>query len=286
MLPDRYVSFPLLAERHGALEAASGDLTPYEARCFSQNGEDGVIAELLRRCGSGPRWFVEFGVGAGNEGNCVLLADMLGWSGLFMEADPAQFGGLQRKYGNVERVRTVQATVGPENIDELLGAAGVPREIDVLSIDVDGIDYWIWDAIEAVEPRIVVVEYNSALDPTRRVTKPKDAREKWDETDYFGASLGALSSLAERKGLRLAYTDLSGANAFFVREGLTTGLPAPDEVEARAPNYHLSGLRLARDPQDRPWWDLDAERLVRVERDSPPSVPPQRSRRPWRRRRR
>jgi hypothetical protein len=115
----------------------------FELRVFSQNGEDGVIAELVRRTGAPGRFFVEFGIGSGGEGNCVFLADVLGWSGLFMEPDPDAHAALTRKFEGHPGVATLHATVTPENVEELFERAGVPAEPDVLSIDVDGNDYWI-----------------------------------------------------------------------------------------------------------------------------------------------
>jgi hypothetical protein len=166
---------------------------------------------------------------------------VLGWSGLFMENDPGLFAALEDKYRHRPRVRTVQADVGPENIDALLRQAGVPPEPDVLSVDVDGIDYWIWRALEAVRPRLVVIEYNAALDPDALLVQPRQPRIQWDGTQYFGASLGALRDLAARKGYRLVHTDLAGVNAFFVAGELAGPFPPEDAVPVRAPNYFLRG---------------------------------------------
>ena len=204
-----------LDRRHRAISAApSVDvemclLTQFELRVFSQNGEDGVLAEILRRIGVGEqRYFVEFGVESGREGNCVYLADIAGWRGLFMDGDERFFTALQQKYRASELVHTTNAMVMPENVQELFAAAEVPSEPDVLSIDVDGTDYWIWEAIKDYRPRVVVVEYNSALDPRRRLVQPADYEVGWDGTDYFGASLAAMRSLGERKGYRLVQPTL------------------------------------------------------------------------------
>jgi hypothetical protein len=184
---------------------------------------------------------VEFGVESGVQGNCVFLADVLGWSGLFMESDPASYALLEAKYLHRPQVATVNAAVDPGNIDALLGGAGVPVELDVLSIDVDGIDYWIWKALEAVRPRVVVIEYNASLDPRERLVQPLEPRLDWDGTDYFGASLGALVDLAHSKGYRLVHTDLAGVNAFFIAAELASPFGPEESVPIRAPNYFLSG---------------------------------------------
>lgn len=247
MSPDSRLVYDAIARlggryaTHPADRGDGGDLTPHELRVFSQNGEDGVIEEILRRIGVATRSCVEFGIESGVEGNCVFLADVLGWDALFMESHPERFAALAGKYRHRPQVRTVQATVSPANIDALLADAGMPTALDVLSIDVDGADYWIWKAIERVRPRLVVVEYNSALDPARRLVQPLEPSLGWDGTDYFGASLGALVALAEAKGYRLVYTDLAGVNAFFVARELAERFPPPERVAVRAPNYFLTG---------------------------------------------
>ena len=265
-----YMALGELDRRHRAIAETpsadvAGPLAPFELRVFSQNGEDGVLAEIFRRIGVGAeRFFVEFGVESGREGNCVYLADVAGWRGLFMDGDERFFTALQHKYRATERVCTTLAMVAPENVQELFDAAGVPSEPDVLSIDVDGADYWIWEAVEACRPRVVVVEYNSALDPSRRLVQPVDHEGGWDYTDYFGASLGAMRTLGERKGYRLAHTELSGVNAFFVREDLAEAcLPDAEDIPLRGtPNYFQRGISHPPDPAGRRYLDLDSGELV------------------------
>lgn len=216
-------------------------LTPYEHRVFSQNGEDGVLAELLRRVGVPSRWFVEFGIETGLEGNCVFLADVMGWSGLFIEPRKDAFEALARKYSANHLVHTCCALVRPENVEQLFAHAGVPLEPDVLSIDVDGNDYWIWQALTTYSPRIVVIEYNAQWPLLGRWVQPYDPMRTWQGTDNYGASLGALRSLGEDKGYRLVHTELTGNNAFFVRADLKAVLPALEVVPLRAPNHFLAG---------------------------------------------
>jgi len=103
--------------------------------------------------------------------------------------------------------------VTPENIESVFGEAGVPPEPDLLSIDVDGPDYWIREALEAYRPRVLVIEYNSGLPPGRQLVQPRTYAEPWDGTNYFGASLDALCALGERKGYRLVHTDQAAVDA-------------------------------------------------------------------------
>jgi hypothetical protein len=234
---------------------AALDLALYELRVLSQNGEDGVLAEILRRCGSSGKTFVEFGAGFGVENNCVLLADVLGWSGLFMEGGDAEYATLERKYHGSPRVSTEQAIVTPANVESLFARHGVADELDVLSIDVDGSDYWIWEALEAYRARVVVIEYNGALEPGRALVQPR-GHPGWDATTYYGASVEALTSLGEHKGYRLVHTDLTGNNAFLVRADLPGDFPSPEDVLRRRSNFFLAGHGHRPDELQRPFVDV------------------------------
>jgi hypothetical protein len=231
------------------------DLTRYEQRVFSQNGEDGVIAEILSRVGVGPRWFVEFGIGTGHQGNCVLLADVYGWNGLFCEPDPEGYAGLQAKYRANPRVRTDPQAITPGNIEAVFERHGVPEDLDVLSIDVDTIDYWIWKAVARYRPRLVVIEYNGSLSVDEALVYPYDDNARWDETAYYGSSLGAFRQLGAEKGYRLAHTELNGVNAFFVRDDLAATVGV-DEPPLRTTNFGLTGAAMPPDPHQRAWQRL------------------------------
>jgi hypothetical protein len=236
---------------------ADEEVADRELRIFSQNGEDGVLAAIHRRIGVGERFFVEFGAETGREANCVLLADVHGWAGLFMEADPDKYRELEEKYTNSQLVQTRLTMVTPDNIEELLAAAGTPEEFGVLSIDVDGQDYWLWKALDRYHPRVVVIEYNSALPAGAKLVQP-DEPIVWDKTNYGGASLGALVALAEKKGYRLAHLELTGTNAFFVRTDLADGLTGQPVL--RSPNHWLESSGHPPDPLHRPYVDLDVDR--------------------------
>jgi hypothetical protein len=123
-----------------------------------------------------------------------------------------------------------------ENINEMIRSAGLHGDIGLLSVDIDGNDYWVLDAIDAVDPRILIVEYNSTFGPHAAVTVPYDASFHRTSADYsnlyWGASLSALCLVAERKGLALVGTNSAGNNAFFVRVDLLGTLEhrSPEEV--------------------------------------------------------
>jgi len=240
----------LLRRRETAGTPASVDLAPYELKVFSQNGEDGVLDEILRRIGVQDRTFVEFGAGPGVEAVAVYLADVDRWHGHFIEADPADFQALAAKYAMSSRVTTTEAFVTPDEVEALFSRLAVPDEPDLLSIDIDGHDYWVWKAISRCRPRVVVIEYNAHLG-TDRLTMPRTSTPGWQGTDYFGASIGALVDLGTEKGYRLVHCDLTGVNAFFVRDDLGGEFLPADEIPLRAPNYLLQGVR--HPPGTGPW---------------------------------
>lgn len=222
------------------------DLSAHEARVLSQNGEDGVLAEILRRLGRRRGRFVEIGAHA-EEANCLFLADALGFGGAFIDADAAQVARLQRKYASRADVRLACARVTAKNVHELLGSLGVQSEFDVLSIDIDGNDYWIWRALTDYSPAVVVIEHNAALPAGKPVVQRYDEAYEWDGTNQFGASRLAMIELGRSKGYRLVHTDLTGVNLFFVMEQLWPS--EQDDAVVRPPNYFF---RLLLHPQGDP----------------------------------
>jgi len=200
----------------------------------SQNGEDGLVLELIRRIGNPTHRFVEVCCGD-NGGNSGVLAFELGWSGLMVDGDDKRLVDLRKRFHvDDSRVHVVHAWVTRENIVEMIVDAAMATEIDLLSLDLDGNDYWIWEAIDNCNPRIVIVEYNSAFGPDRKVTIPyqADFRRPKHFKNYYGCSLGALEHLGQTKGYRLIGVEPRGVNAFFLREDvLTEDLPALSTAE-------------------------------------------------------
>lgn len=192
-------------------------------RSFSQNDEDGILCEIFRRVGVDQRRFFEIGVEGGFECNTAALL-LQGWTGTWVEAEPTHQPSVNFKLsqwledGSLA-VHWQKAT--PDNINELVSGATDDGafELDLLSIDVDGHDYWIWNALES-RPRVIMVEYNGSLHPPLSVVVPFDPERVWDGTTHYGASLCALEKLGRRKGYSLVGCCFSGINAFFVRDDL------------------------------------------------------------------
>jgi len=191
-------------------------------KVYSQTDEDGIIREIFTRIGLSNRIFVEFGVAGGLENNSLNLL-MDGWSGLWIEAHDGQAALIAERFAAPiaeDRLKLVHDRVTAENIDTLISSAGIDGEIDMLSIDIDGNDYHVAKAISCVNPRLVVMEYNAKFHPPTSWVMAYNPGHVWDETDYFGASLTALEKLFADKGYSLVGCNISGANAFFVRNDL------------------------------------------------------------------
>ena len=212
-------------------------LRPYELRVTSQNGEDGVLAEIIARIGTGERVVAEFGAGDGSETTTGFLVDWCGWSAAYVEIDSESARRLARKHQHEDRVRTACSRITEENLEPLLASMGVPDEPDVLSIDVDSVDFWLWRAPSPLRPPLLVIADHASPPPGPRLTTPRNRQAGWDgATDHYGASLDALVGLGQTKGYTLVHTDLAGVNAFFVRDDLADAIGVPD-VRRAGPNH-------------------------------------------------
>jgi hypothetical protein len=197
-------------------------LNRYEHQVFSQNGEDGIIAEIIRRIGGADHSFVEIGVGDGLETNTTYLLCQ-GWRGYWFEADSHSVEAIRRRFKreiSTGQLTAICAAVSVENICSLLVESGAPTDIDVLSLDIDRNTYWIWTALRNMRPRLVVIEYNSTFPPTIDWKVDHHPTRNWNGTAHFGASLKAMERLGDEMGYALVGCDLSGINAFFVRREL------------------------------------------------------------------
>ena len=220
--------------RHLRALARFSDLNAFERKIYSQNGEDGILHELLFRVGR-DRYFVEFGVWDGSECNTALLAEWYGWHGLLIEGDPILAEGLRSRHRvREDDVKVMCEFITRENIVDLFRRGGVPEEFDFLSIDIDGNDYWVWEALDAYRPRVVVIEYNGSLPAQSFWIMRYNPAHEWDKTLYYGASLAALEHLGLQKGYALLGTDSVGINAFFVRRDLLLASRFPERTAAQA----------------------------------------------------
>lgn len=220
-------------------------LNKFEYQCYSQNGEDGIIEEIFKRIGADNSFFVEFGASTnGLENNTTYLL-LKNWKGCWMEADPKNVEGIKKKFINFVVNKTLSiksAFVTAKNIEEILKKLNVPKEFDLLSIDIDGNDYWVWKAIANYNPRVVIIEYNPVFDPALKWVMKYNPKHVWNGTIYYGASLKSLENLGSKKGYKLVGCNFTGANAFFVREDLAKDKflePYTSENHYEPPRYFL-----------------------------------------------
>jgi len=215
-------------------------INDYEYKVRSQNGEDGILAALFRSLGTSRGYGVEFGVGDGSECNLAHLVKDRGWWGLMMEADRHSFERLREEYRSVPNVTAANEVVAAENVAALFARYQVPVTFDLLSIDVDGNDYWIWRALGAYRPQVVVIEYNAAHPPPEKWVMEYNPRHRWDGTTYYGASLTSLTALGRQLGYALVGTDMRGVNAFFVSRDALQRVRFPELPPEKS--YHPAGF--------------------------------------------
>jgi hypothetical protein len=209
-------------------------------KVFSQNDEDGIIAEIFKRIGTTNKIFVEFGVQNGLESNGHFLLHK-GWRGLWIEGSKRYCNQIKHYFERpiaIKQLFIQNVFITRENIDALIKDnilqlhPGVEKAIDCLSIDIDGNDYWIWEAIKCIKPRVVVIEYNAKFPPDFEWIMPYNPDHIWDLSDNQGASLKSLELLGEKLGYQLVATNIAGINAFFVqKEEVKDLFPVPATAE-------------------------------------------------------
>lgn len=229
-----------------------GCLVPFGYKMYSKNEEDGLIREIFNRIGATSKTFVEIGVEAGLENNTLALL-FEGWRGLWIEGSPEHVRTMQAGFQKTiaeGRLSVAQAFITRGNINQMIGAH-FSGEIDLLSIDIDGNDYHVFDAITVVSPRVLVIEYNGKFRPPVMYCMAYDEKYQWDGTDNFGASLKFLEVNLKEKGYVLVGCNLTGGNAFFVKEALAADRflpPYTAENHYEPARYELSAHAVGHRP--------------------------------------
>jgi len=201
------------------------DIKKKEFKIFSQWGEDGIIDYLITNLDIENKTFIEFGVENYEESNTKFLLLNRNWEGLILDSSISNINYIKNsdlywKYS----LRAITAFINKENINNLLELAKFKKKVGLLSIDIDGNDYWVWKEINVIEPSIVIIEYNSRLGIEKPYVVPyeKNFLRKKASTSmvYYGASLQALAKLGKEKGYELVHCNKAGNNAFFVKKEL------------------------------------------------------------------
>jgi hypothetical protein len=230
-----------------------GQIHAAEFSVYSQWGEDGIVQHLLHHIPISRKVFVEFGVENYMEANTRFLLVKDNWTGLVMDGSKENIDYIRQDDISWRfQLKSQQAFITRENINDLIRANGINGDIGLLSIDVDGNDYWVWEAIDVVTPAIVIVEYNHRFGSERAVTVPYRAdfqRSKAHHSNvYYGASLAALCRLGNRKGYTFVGCTTAGNDAFFVRSDLK-----PDSIPELTPaaGFVQGKFRESRDEKGR-----------------------------------
>ena len=198
------------------------DLSDVEFSVFSQWGEDGIINWIINQIPDINKTFVEFGVENYIESNTRLLFQEYNWSGLIIDGDRNNINEIvSSDYYWKGDLIALNEFITIKNINNILRNYNIKNDLGILSIDVDGNDYWLWEAIEELTPSIVICEFNSIFGKKLSLTIPYEEKfirsQKHYSHLYFGCSIKALVELARKKGYIFLGTNLNGNNAFFVK---------------------------------------------------------------------
>lgn len=217
---------------------------------FAQTDEDGILSWLIDQLGMTNETFIEFGVHDYRESNTRYLMITRSWRGLVIDGDPKNIVAIRTdEVGYARNLQAVASFITRENINELIADAGFVDRVGILSVDIDGVDYWVLEQIK-IDADIIVVEYNDFLGDAPVSVPYNAAFSRWSETphgNYWGASLSAFRHLLEPKGYKFAGTNLIGINAFFVHRDYAARLTEILDTAA----IHPYATRDARDAKGR-----------------------------------
>lgn len=189
---------------------------------FTYHGEDGILAYLISQLKDVPKIFVDIGSGDCIKSNCANLAVHFGWQGIFIDKDPKQLAVgkcfYKDKIKQGASIRFTEAEVTTGNVNQLVIEVGYKNTIGLLSIDIDGNDYWIWNAIASIQPEIVLIEAKVEFGYKSLVVPYGTQNHHSFDSEYNGASVAALQKLGEAKGYKLAGANKQGYNLFFVKQ--------------------------------------------------------------------
>ncbi len=210
---------------HMLSDQASDNILDYEFQIFSQWGEDGILQFLIRKTNPEFHTFIEFGTQTFSESNCRFLMIKDGWRGMIIDGSEKNIDiARRRRYAWRHALIAESAFITKDNIHALISGSGFQNSLGILSIDIDGVDYFVAEALGDWTPAILIVEYNALFGPKAAVSVPYDPgfvrHEKHHSNLYYGASLAAFRHLFGPRGYALVGTNSAGNNAFFVRRDL------------------------------------------------------------------
>jgi len=201
------------------------DLSDVEFQVYSQWGEDGIIDWLINKFPEIPKSFLEIGTQDYRESNTRFLLINKNWDGFLIEADKAAIKDIksQRVYWK-HNLRAINEFITKDNINDVIKKFNIPKKLGLLSLDIDGVDYWVLNKLSVLDPSIIICEYNSLFGQKKSVTVPY--KENFIRSDmhhsnlYYGASIKAFIDLMKKKNYFLIGTNSAGNNAFFVKKNI------------------------------------------------------------------
>jgi hypothetical protein len=200
-------------------------------RVFSQTDEDGILLYIFSLIGVTNKLCLDIAFESPIRANTTNLICNLGWTGLLVCGRESDKNRAEKFFENhpdtyINLPKVINKWVTAENINNFLLENNLPEEIDLFSLDIDGVDYWIWKNLEIVKPRVVIVEFQNILGPDLSLTVPykSDFARSMEQQDFYGASLNAFVKLADQKGYRLVGCNKNGFNAFFIKKELAQNI--------------------------------------------------------------
>ncbi|GAB6907650.1 hypothetical protein JCM12296A_34870 [Desulfosarcina cetonica] len=241
-------------------------LSDVEFKVFSQFGDDGIIQWLINKLQIPNETFIEFGVEDYQESNTRFLLMNNNWSGLVIDSSNSNIQRIKKsEYFWKHELTAINDFITAENINELIASVKFNADIGILHIDLDGNDYWIWRAINTINPIVVILEYNSLFGIDRKITIPyekKFVREKAHFSNlYFGSSLSALYDLSRQKGYSFIGCNSAGNNAYFIRDEMLNEYVKPISLEK---GFVASKVRECRDKNGKLSYLSGNDRLLKI----------------------
>ena len=237
----------LLLQNH----SKDNPLLKYEHQTFSQNGEDGIINEIFNRLDITKGQFIEIGTGDGSENNTRLLLE-LGWKGVWIDGSTKNLNTINSNFQNFiknEKLFACANFVDENNINSLLKKIEISKDVDLLSLDLDLTTHLVWESINYITPKVLVIEYNGFFPKNTLWQANIRGNMSWDGSINMGASLSTIIKISEEKNYKFIGTELSGTNAFFVHQSLqnyfSDFLSNPSQQPARP--YIVNGPAHVRD---------------------------------------
>jgi hypothetical protein len=254
------------------------DLSEVEFQVFSQWGDDGIIQYLISKIDIPNKTFIEFGVENYKESNTRFLIINNNWSGYVIDGSKENIAYINRDIISWACELYYEAAfITTENINTLLKKPGFDPEVGILSVDIDGNDYWVWKEIDCLNPIIIIAEYNSVFGYNTEWTVPYDPEfyrtNKHSSNLYYGASLKALCGLAEERGYLFIGCNSKGNNAYFLRSDKVGGfkIKTPEEGYVRSKfreavinGKRISGLDKIKVIEGMEVFDLEMNKVIKI----------------------